>query len=132
MFVESVVLVVDEYDPAIRFFVDVLGFELVEDSTALTNDGQPKRWVVIRPPGAETGLVLARAEGSEQKATVGNQTAGRVGFLLRVDDFDAAFERMTDGGVSIVTPPRDEPYGRVAVFLDIAGNKWDLLGPRPP
>ena len=121
---------VSEYDPAIGFFVGALGFELVEDSPALTTSGgRPKRWVVVRPPGAATGLLLARADGEHQAAAVGNQVAGRVGFFLRVDDFDAAYARMTSAGVEFVSPPRTEPYGRVAVFLDIAGNKWDLLGP---
>ena len=121
---------VSEYDPAIDFFVGVLGFELVEDSPALTTSGgRPKRWVVVRPPGAATGLLLARADGERQAAAVGNQVAGRVGFFLRVEDFDAAYARMTSAGVEFVSPPRTEPYGRVAVFLDIAGNRWDLLGP---
>lgn len=120
---------VSEYDPAISFFVDVLGFELVEDSAALTNDGRPKRWVVVRPPGAATGLLLARADGEEQAAVIGKQAAGRVGFFLHVDDFGAAHARMTSAGVRFLTAPRTESYGRVAVFLDIAGNKWDLLGP---
>ncbi|GGL19257.1 extradiol dioxygenase [Sphaerisporangium melleum] len=122
-------LVVPDYDLAIAFFVDVLGFELAEDSPSLTNDGRPKRWVVVRPPGAETGILLAQADGERQTAAVGNQVAGRVGFFLRVDDFDAAYERMTAAGVEFVTVPRTEPYGRVAVFLDLAGNRWDLLGP---
>lgn len=124
-----VAIVVEEYDPAIEFFVDVLGFELVEDVPSLTNDGRPKRWVVVRPPGAETGILLARADGRPQEAVVGEQVAGRVGFFLRVDDFDAAYERMSAAGVRFVTAPRDEAYGRVAVFVDIAGNRWDLLGP---
>ena len=120
---------VSEYDPAISFFVDVLGFELVEDSSALTNDGRPKGWVVVRPPGAETSLLLARADGEDQAATVGKQAGGRVGFFLQVEDFDAAFARMASAGVQFLTAPRTEPYGLVAVFLDIAGNKWDLIGP---
>ena len=120
---------VGEYDPAIRFFVDVLGFELVENSPSLTNDGRPKRWVVVRPPGAVTGLLLARADGEQQASAVGNQVAGRVGFFLHVEDFEAAHARMSAMGVEFVTAPRDEPYGRVAVFLDISGNKWDLIGP---
>jgi catechol 2,3-dioxygenase-like lactoylglutathione lyase family enzyme len=127
-----VAIVVEDYDPAVEFFVGALGFELVEDSAALTNDGRPKRWVVVRPPGAETGILLARADGDRQAAAVGDQVAGRVGFFLRVDDFDAAHRRMTAAGVTFVTPPRTEPYGRVAVFLDIAGNRWDLVGPEPP
>jgi catechol 2,3-dioxygenase-like lactoylglutathione lyase family enzyme len=124
-----IAIVVSEYDPAISFFVDVLGFELVEDSPALTNDGRAKRWVVVRPPGAATGLLLARADGADQAAVVGKQAAGRVGFFLNVEDFDAAYTRMAAAGVRFLTAPRAEPYGRVAVFLDIAGNKWDLIGP---
>ena len=124
-----VALVVKEYDPAIDFFVRILGFDLVEDSPALTTkDGRPKRWVVVRPPGAESGILLARADGEEQERIIGNQFAGRVGFFLHVDDFSAAHERMVAAGVSFLGPPRSESYGRVAVFLDIAGNKWDLLG----
>ena len=124
-----VTIVVAEYDPAIEIFVGTLGFELVGDHPDLTNDGRSKRWVVVRPPGAETGLLLARADGSDQAAAVGNQVAGRVGFFLHVDDFDEAFRRMSAAGVQFTRPPRSEPYGRVAVFLDVAGNKWDLLCP---
>lgn len=123
-----VALVVHEYDPAIRFFVDVLGFDLVEDSPSTTNVGRPKRWVVVRPPGAQTGLLLARADGEQQVAIVGNQHGGRVGFFFRVDDFDAYYDRMIAAGVEFVRPPRVESYGKVAVFLDIAGNRWDLVG----
>jgi catechol 2,3-dioxygenase-like lactoylglutathione lyase family enzyme len=127
---DLITIVVREYDQAIGFFTGALGFELVEDSPALTTSGgRPKRWVVVRPPGAATGLLLARADGETQAAAVGNQVAGRVGFFLRVEDFDAAYARMTSAGVEFVSPPRSEPYGRVAVFLDIAGNRWDLLGP---
>ena len=125
---DLVALVVKDYDPAIDFFVRVLRFELVEDSASLTNDGRAKRWVVVRPPGAATGILLARADGEEQERIVGNQFAGRVGFFLRVDDFSAAYERMVAAGVTFLTEPRAESYGRVAVFLDVAGNKWDLLG----
>jgi catechol 2,3-dioxygenase-like lactoylglutathione lyase family enzyme len=129
MNLELIAVVVDEYDPAIAFFVDVLDFELVEDSPSTTTDGQPKRWVVVRPPGAQTGLLLARADGSEQTAVVGNQFAGRVGLFLRVDDFAATYARLVAAGAKFVRPPRTEPYGQVAVFVDIAGNRWDLLGP---
>ena len=123
-----VALIVRDYDAAIRFFVDVLHFELVEDSPSLTNDGRPKRWVVIRPAGGQTGILLARADGDHQTAMVGQQFAGRVGMFLRVDDFDATYQRMVTAGVRFVSPPRDEPYGRLAVFLDLEGNRWDLLG----
>jgi predicted enzyme related to lactoylglutathione lyase len=85
--------------------------------------------VVVRPPGAETGILLARADGEHQKAAIGNQHAGRVGFFLRVDDFDASYQRMHAAGVEFLTEPRTEPYGRVVVFHDVAGNRWDLLGP---
>jgi catechol 2,3-dioxygenase-like lactoylglutathione lyase family enzyme len=129
---EQVALIVDDYDAAIGFFVDALGFELVEDSSSLTNDGRPKRWVVVRPPGAGTALLLARADGERQARAVGDQFAGRVGMFLRVDDFRAQYERMRAAGVEFVTKPREEPYGHVAVFLDVSGNRWDLLGPRPP
>ena len=131
MHLEHAALIVDDYDEAIRFFVDILGFELVEDSPALTNDGRPKRWVVVRPPGAATGLLLAQADGERQAQAVGEQFAGRVGLFLRVDDFEASYDRMRAGGVEFATEPREEAYGRVAVFVDVAGNRWDLLGPRP-
>jgi catechol 2,3-dioxygenase-like lactoylglutathione lyase family enzyme len=122
-------LVVADYDEAIEFFTGALGFELAEDSPSLTNDGRPKRWVVVRPPGAQTGLLLARADGAAQTAAVGQQAAGRVGFFLEVEDFDAAYGRMSAAGVQFLGSPRTELYGRVVVFLDVAGNKWDLIGP---
>jgi catechol 2,3-dioxygenase-like lactoylglutathione lyase family enzyme len=125
---ELVALVVRDYDAAIRFFVDILEFELVQDTPSLTNDGRPKRWVVVRPRGGHTGILLARADGDRQAASVGQQFAGRVGLFLRVDDFESAYRRMTAAGVEFVSPPRDEPYGKVAVFLDLEGNRWDLLG----
>ena len=128
---ELVALVVREYEPAVRFFVDVLGFELVEDTPSLTNDGRPKRWVVVRPSGAQTGILLARADGELQLTMVGQQFAGRVGLFLRVEDFDASYQRMVDAGVRFVSEPRVETYGKLAVFLDLEGNRWDLLGPGP-
>lgn len=130
-YLQLVTLVVRGYDPAIRFFVDVLGFELVEDTPSLTNDGRPKRWVVVRPPGAQTGVLLARADGATQDQVVGQQFAGRVGMFLRVDDFDATYARLVAAGVRIVSTPRVEPYGTLAVFADLEGNRWDLLGPDP-
>ena len=129
MLISQVAIVVHDYDEAIRFFVDALGFELVEDSPSTTNDGRPKRWVVVRPPGAETGLLLAQADGERQAQVVGDQFGGRVGLFLRVDDFDAQYRRMVDRRVVFLESPRHEPYGTVAVFVDVAGNHWDLLGP---
>jgi catechol 2,3-dioxygenase-like lactoylglutathione lyase family enzyme len=127
---DLVALIVKDYDPAIDFFVRVLQFELIEDTPSTTNDGRPKRWVVVRPAGGTTGILLARADGADQESLVGGQFSGRVGLFLRVDDFDAAYARMIDAGVAFVTAPRPEAYGTVAVFVDIAGNRWDLLGPR--
>lgn len=128
MYIEQFALLVEDYDEAIRFFVDALGFELVEDSPSLTNDGRPKRWVVVRPPGATSAILLAQADGEQQERAVGDQFAGRVGLFLRVDDFQASYDRMREAGVEFVGEPRDEPYGRVVVFVDVAGNRWDLLG----
>jgi catechol 2,3-dioxygenase-like lactoylglutathione lyase family enzyme len=128
---ELVALVVADYDAAIRFFVNVLQFQLVENTESLTNDGRPKRWVVVRPRGGQTGILLARADGADQIGIVGHQFGGRVGLFLRVDDFEASYQRLLDAGVRFVSPPRDEPYGRLVVFLDLEGNRWDLLGPDP-
>src|SRR6187431_13788 len=105
---ELVALVVRDYDAAIQFFVDVLDFELVEDVPPLTNDGRPKRWVVVRPRGGQTSLLLARADGEKQAAIVGEQFAGRVGLFLRVDDFDATYARLVAAGVEFVSAPRTE------------------------
>src|SRR5262245_18924322 len=118
-----VALVVRDYDEAIRFFVDILQFELAEDVPSLTNDGRPKRWVVVRPRGGETGILLARADGEAQLASVGQQFAGRVGLFLRVDDFASSYQRMVAAGVRFLSAPRDEAYGSVAVFLDLEGNR---------
>ena len=123
-----VALLVNDYDTAISFFVDVLGFELVEDSPSMTTDGRPKRWVVVRPPDAETGLVLSRADGEEQSALVGKQHGGRVGFFLRVNDFNGTYQRLVAARVQFLREPREEAYGKVAVFLDVVGNRWDLVG----
>jgi catechol 2,3-dioxygenase-like lactoylglutathione lyase family enzyme len=129
MNLDLVTLVVHDYETAIEFFVGVLGFDLVEDLPAVTTTGQPKRWVVVRPLGSQTGLLLAKADGDRQEATIGNQTGERVGFFLRVDDFDATYEAMKTAGVPFIRCPRTESYGRVAVFEDPMGNRWDLLGP---
>jgi len=126
-----VTVVVDDYDDALEFFVDRLGFVLAEDSPAVTTDGRPKRWVVVQPPGGGAGVLLARADGADQVGVVGRQAAGRVGFFLDVDDVDAQHAALRSRGVVFVGPPRTERYGRVAVFLDVAGNRWDLRGPAP-
>src|SRR5438105_14716135 len=118
---ELVTLVVRNYDAAIGFFVNVLQFELIEDTPAVTNDGRPKRWVVVRPRGAVTGILLAQADGEHQAQVVGKQFAGRVGLFLRVDDFAAAYARMRGAGVVFVSEARNEPYGQVAVFQDPEG-----------
>ena len=128
---ELVALVVREYEPAIEFFVNVLHFDLVEDVPSLTNDGRPKRWVVVRPVGGVTGILLARADGDSQAELVGHQFAGRVGFFLRVNDFEATYAGMLAADVVFVGPRRVESYGDVAVFLDLEGNRWDLLSPPP-
>jgi catechol 2,3-dioxygenase-like lactoylglutathione lyase family enzyme len=132
MYLEHVSLIVEDYDAAISFFVDVLDFELIEDSPAFTTTGGlPKRWVVVRPRGGTTGLLLAQADGDEQARAIGHQFAGRVGLFLRVSDFHSSYDRLRAAGVTFIGDPREEPYGWVAVFLDVAGNRWDLLGPRP-
>jgi catechol 2,3-dioxygenase-like lactoylglutathione lyase family enzyme len=128
MRLELVTIVVRDYDVAIDFFVEALGLELVEDSPSLAGSGQAKRWVVVRPPKAVTGILLARADGEEQDARVGDQTGDRVGFFLRVDDFDQTYARLESAGIEFLTAPREEPYGKVVVFRDIFGNRWDLLG----
>lgn len=118
-----VALLVRDYDDAIEFFTGALGFTLREDLA----QGEGKRWVVVDPPGGQTGLLLARAVGADQEARVGDQHGGRVGFFLNVDDFAAAHARMTAAGVRFEEEPRREVYGTVAVFRDLCGNRWDLL-----
>jgi catechol 2,3-dioxygenase-like lactoylglutathione lyase family enzyme len=127
-YLDLVALIVDDYDEAITFFVDVMEFDLLEDEPSLTNDGRPKRWVVVRPNGGGTGLLLAQADSQSQRDLVGSQFAGRVGLFLRVDDFDRTYRLLQEAGVEFVSEPRSEPYGKVAVFLDLFGNRWDLLG----
>ena len=121
--IATVALVVRDYEEAIAFFVDVLRFRLVEDTPL-----QPgKRWLVVAPTGGGTSLLLARAADEEQSAHVGNQTGGRVFVFLETDDFWGDYRDMQSRGVRFVRPPREEPYGTVAVFEDLYGNKWDLL-----
>jgi catechol 2,3-dioxygenase-like lactoylglutathione lyase family enzyme len=121
-----VTLVVADYDEALAFYVDRLGFELAEDTPL----GDGKRWVVVRPRGGGTALLLARAADQTQRAAVGNQTGGRVAFFLDTDDFAADHARLLAAGARFVEEPRDEPYGIVAVFEDLYGNRWDLVQPR--
>ena len=120
-------LVVREYDEAIAFFVGTLGFRLIED-TFLPE--QSKRWIVVSPPGAtECRLLLARASSPDQESRVGRQTGGRVFLFLYTDDFWRDYDSYRSKGVRFVREPKDEPYGTVAVFLDLYGNMWDLLQP---
>jgi catechol 2,3-dioxygenase-like lactoylglutathione lyase family enzyme len=120
-----VALVVRDYDEALNFFVGTLGFELVEDAPV---PAQAKRWVVIAPPGSGgAGLLLARAASPEQESRIGNQTGGRVFLFLYTDDFWRDYNAYRAKGVTFVRPPAEEPYGTVAVFLDLYGNKWDLV-----
>jgi catechol 2,3-dioxygenase-like lactoylglutathione lyase family enzyme len=123
--IATVTLVVADYDDAIAFYVGKVGFELVED-TAM---GDGKRWVVVAPTGGGAALLLAQADGERQAERIGDQTGGRVAFFLHSNDFAADHRRMTDAGVRFLEPPRTEPYGTVAVFEDLYGNRWDLLQP---
>lgn len=117
-------LLVAEYDPAIAFFTEAMGFNLVEDAPQ-----GDKRWVVVAPPGG-SGLLLARAANEEQRAAIGKQGGGRVFLFLETDDFDHDHARMTAAGVRFLETPRREPYGTVAVFEDLCGNRWDLIEKR--
>ena len=115
---------VPDYDAAIAFYIGVLGFDLIEDTPV----SPTKRWVLVAPSGArETRLLLARADGDDQQAAIGNQTGGRVAFFLMTADFEADHARMQAAGVDFLEAPRSEPYGRVAVWRDPFGNRWDLL-----
>lgn len=118
---------VRDYDEAIEFFTKILQFDLVEDTP---QDG--KRWVLVRPRGGETSLLLAKADSPEQSVAVGNQTGGRVFLFLHTDDFQRDYTRMKAHGVEFLEEPRHEVYGIVAVFKDLYGNKWDLLEPVVP
>lgn len=131
MRLDLVTILVTDYDEAIEFFVSALGFVLTEDSPAVTGSGAPKRWVVVRPPAGGTGVLLARAEGTGQQSQIGQQVGGRVGLFLRVENFQARHRAMLAAGVRFLGEIRHEPYGSVVVFQDIAGNRWDLLGPPP-
>ena len=123
-----IALVVRDYDEAISFFTAKLGFHVVEDSPSTDRNGRPKRWVLIAPPGSSNAkLLLAKASNQEELSRVGNQTGGRVFLFLHTDDFWRDYRSFTSRGVKFVREPREEPYGTVAVFEDLYGNKWDLL-----
>ena len=118
-------LVVRDYDEAIAFYVGKLRFELVEDTYQPEQD---KRWVVVRPPGSRsTSLLLARASNAQQEAFIGNQAGGRVFLFLRTDDFWRDYAAMREQGIAFVREPKEAPYGIVAVFQDLYGNRWDLV-----
>lgn len=122
--ISSFAIVVPEYDEGLDFYVHRLGFSLIED----TDMGHGKRWVLIAPsPDAQTRILLARADGDRQKASIGTQTGGRVGFFLHSDDFDADFLRLSTAGVEFEEAPRNEVYGKVVVWRDPWGNRWDLM-----
>ncbi|MEZ0542022.1 VOC family protein [Fibrella arboris] len=131
--IAQIALVVEDYDAAIRFYVDKLNFTLVEDTTL----SDTKRWVRVAPPGQSPEspgcqLLLARAADDGQRSRIGNQTGGRVFLFLNTDDFWRDFQRLTQNGVQIVREPAVQPYGTVAVFADLYGNLWDLIGPTIP
>lgn len=124
MRIAALSILVPDYDPAIGFYVGILGFRLVEDRP----EGR-KRWVTVAPPGGGPHLVLARAEGPAQRAAIGRQGGGRVWLFLETDDFDTDRTRMETAGVVFEEPTRTEPYGKVAVWRDPFGNRWDLIQP---
>lgn len=120
-----IALVVRDYDEAIAFYTQKLHFTLVKDTYQPEQD---KRWVVVAPPGSQgTTLLLARASKAEQEPFIGNQAGGRVFLFLNTDDFWRDYNEMTAQGIRFVRPPKEAPYGWVAVFEDLYGNRWDLL-----
>lgn len=121
--ISAFALVVPDYDAALAFYVDTLGFDLIED----TPQSESKRWVLVAPKGSQTRILLAKADGAKQRDAIGNQTGGRVGFFLHTDSFEADFQRLRSAGVHFEENPRHEPYGSVVVFQDPFGNRWDLL-----
>ena len=127
-FIAHVSLLVPSYDAGIAFYVGKLGFDLLEDRH-LDDD---KRWVLVRPGARCTALLLAEPGNERQRARIGDQTAGRVGFFLYTEDFAADYARLAGSGVQFLEKPRTEYYGTVAVFIDPFGNRWDLLEPGSP
>lgn len=129
--IAHVTILVRDYDEAIRFFTESLGFQLIEDSPSKDRDGRDKRWVLVAPPGSRgTNLLLAKASNEEESSRIGNQTGGRVFLFLLTDDFWRDYRDMSAKGVKFVREPKEEEYGIVAVFEDLYGNRWDLLQPK--
>jgi uncharacterized glyoxalase superfamily protein PhnB len=127
--IAQIALVVNDYDEAIAFYTQKLDFKLIED----TRFSETKRWVIIAPPGAEESrILLAQAANDRQRATVGNQTGGRVFLFLYTDDFWRDYNKMAERGIRFIHPPRKEEYGTVAVFEDLYGNLWDFIEPKKP
>jgi catechol 2,3-dioxygenase-like lactoylglutathione lyase family enzyme len=121
-------LVVDDYNDAIQFYTEKLGFELIEDTIL----SETKRWVIVKPKGSESGLLLAKAANEEQRSRIGNQTGGRVFLFLQTDDFEGDYQNLIDQKIKIIREPVIETWGKVAVFEDLYGNLWDLIGPVLP
>ena len=129
--IAHVTLVVRDYDEAIVFFTQSLGFDLIEDTPSKDRQGRDKRWVLIAPPGSQgTQILLAKASNAEEASRVGNQTGGRVFMFLHTDDFWRDYKAMREKGLKFVREPKEEKYGTVAVFEDLYGNRWDLLQPK--
>ena len=124
--IAQIALVVADYDEAIRFYTEKLHFTLIED----TQLSETKRWVVLCPKGSDgCKLLLAKAANEQQQSRVGNQTGGRVFLFLHTDDFDGDYQNLLDHNITIIRPPSEEIYGKVAVFADLYGNLWDMIGP---
>jgi catechol 2,3-dioxygenase-like lactoylglutathione lyase family enzyme len=122
--IAHIALVVKDYDEAIKFYTEKLGFELIDD----TPQSEVKRWVLVKPPGAgECCLLLAKAVGAEQLSRVGNQTGGRVFLFLQTDDFWRDYHKFLEKQIKFVREPKVEEYGTVAVFEDLYGTMWDLI-----
>lgn len=128
MHLAQITLLVNDYDEAIAYYTQALGFDLLED----TKRSPTKRWVRVAPPGDGCALLLAKADGPQQEASLGQQAGGRVMFFLNTDDFERDHAAMSARGVKFAEAPRREPYGIVAVFVDLYGNRWDLIQPIGP
>ena len=122
----QIMVLVKDYDKAIDFYTNTLGFELIED----TKRSETKRWVRVAPAGGGCSMLLAKAASPEQEACIGSQTGGRVLLFIHTDDFDAYYARLQSHDVEFAGEPRDEEFGKVVVFLDLYGNKWDLIEPK--